>query len=426
MSLTSRASAIVSACGLVTLIACGSSGPDSGFGSSGGDGSGDLTSGAGSSGGFGGSSSGGASSSGGQECAAQEAAATLAKRPVDIIFVIDNSGSMGGEITEVQNQINQNFASIIEKSGIDYRVIMLTSHGSVSSIKVCISAPLSGTNCSPVPPQPAETAKFFHHSQNVQSHDSLCRILDSFNRADEFNKHPNGYKDLLRKEALKVFVEITDDGVSTSCNIGGQNKSFTDGNSVAGGQTAGDAFDAALLALSPEQFGTPQKRNYVFHSIIAIADFDAADKTKAHPPSATLTTAECTPGAVDPGTGYQHLSKLTGGLRYPTCGLNYTTIFQEMAKGVIEGAILSCEFDVPEPPPGEKLDLATVVTRYTPGSGGAPVDFQQVATAADCGPNKFYVEADKIKLCPATCDAVRADGSAQIKVLFGCAPKGAN
>src|SRR5215510_2565781 len=37
-------------------------------------------------------------------------------RPVDVIFVIDNSGSMAEEIAAVRSNINKDFAAIIEQS----------------------------------------------------------------------------------------------------------------------------------------------------------------------------------------------------------------------------------------------------------------------------------------------------------------------
>src|SRR5688500_15589855 len=48
----------------------------------------------------------------GDSCATVSSEATLTKRPVDVIFVIDNSGSMPEEIVAVQNNINSIFAQI--------------------------------------------------------------------------------------------------------------------------------------------------------------------------------------------------------------------------------------------------------------------------------------------------------------------------
>jgi len=134
---------------VLAAMACGSSGggDDPGFvdpnlTSSGGT-SGESSGMVGSSGGFGSSGTSGASggTSGGVECAVQEAAASLTKRPVDIIFAIDNSGSMSGEIAEVEKQVNDNFATLIAASGIDYRVIMVSSHGNSASRMRCSARP---------------------------------------------------------------------------------------------------------------------------------------------------------------------------------------------------------------------------------------------------------------------------------------------
>lgn len=429
-----RVFGVTALCALVgmTALACGSGGESSfgdgsgnGFGDGSGDGSGgDQSAFAGQVGGSGGSDGTGGSVEEGEECASAEAAATLTKKPVDIVFVIDNSGSMGGEIEEVQNQVNQNFAQIIEASGLDYRVIMISRHGTNPSESVCISAPLSGTDCSPVPAQPAQTAKFFHYNVEIGSHDAWCKLLDRYSKPDNtdgYTLHPNGWGELLRQEAFKTIVVISDDGVNCSWTPqGGSSQSFNDSNQVVNGATAAADFDTALLTLSPAQFGTAQARNYVFHSIVALAPYDQNDLTLAYPATEPVTTSKCTPGAADPGTGHQSVSTLTGGLRYPTCGLNYSTIFQAMAQSVITGAKIGCEFDLPAPPPGKTLDLETTTVKYTNGTTGVSTNFGQVANAAACQSGKFYIEANTAKLCPDTCATVQADDKADVKVLFGC------
>jgi hypothetical protein len=358
-------------------------------------------------------------------CVALESTATLKKKPVDIIIAIDNSGSMSGEIKEVQNQINQNFADIIEASGIDFQVIMVTRHGNVDSgnESVCISGPLSGTTCSPVPTQPAETTRFHHINVEISSYNALCRLIKMYNSPDNeydnYTLHPQGYGPLLRPDALKTFMVITDDRVDNGQQNGCTSPIFDDQNSIQGGQTAATQWENALLALSPTQFGTKSNRNYIFHSIVALAPFDANDLTKAHPPSAPVITAKCTPGSQNPGTGYQSLSKLTGGLRYPTCGLDYSTIFNQIAQGVIQGAKVECDFPIPDPPMGQTIDPNTIQLQYTPG-GGAPTIYSQVTTANDCTPQSFYITNNTVHLCPAVCTAVQADNAAKIDILFGC------
>jgi hypothetical protein len=110
---------------------------------------------------------------------------------------------------------------------------------------------------------------------------------------------------------------------------------------------------------------------------------------------------------------------MTGGYSYPTCGLNYTDIFTLMAKGVIAGAQVPCEYDIPDAPMGQTLDLDTVQVQYT--SNGMKVGtYNKVASAAACNDTSFYIEGKKIKLCPGLCSLVKADTKGQIDVLFGC------
>ena len=133
-----------------------------------------------------------------------------------------------------------------------------------------------------------------------------------------------------------------------------------------------------------------------------------------------MVTTVC-PTAVAAGTAYQALSMTTGGLRFPLCDTtSYDAVFQAIADGVVSGATIACEFPIPDPPPGETIDLATVVVEYTPGGGGAAQHFHQVASAAVCEPDGFYIEGPTIKLCPDTCSVVQADPEAKLGILFGC------
>ena len=89
-------------------------------------------------------------------CASVRAEATLTKKPVDIIVVIDNSGSMTEEIVGVQDNINDNFATVLDKSGLDYRVILIGDYftsvqpaegagaNPTDKLSICISTPLGG------------------------------------------------------------------------------------------------------------------------------------------------------------------------------------------------------------------------------------------------------------------------------------------
>lgn len=362
-------------------------------------------------------------------CAQNSVEATLEVKPIDIIIFIDNSGSMSHEIQEVERQINKNFAEIIDSAEppIDYRVIMLSQFGSYGSNDICVAEPLGGipdTNndghCDTIPSQPVNTDKFFHHSARISSHNGLCQVITHLTTADAYDLQPNGYGEVLRPEAFKFLLVVTDDGVRCG--------DYHDYDTVAGGWDTAHAFDEDLMTLFPEHFGSsPEERNYTFWSIVSLAPYEpTGDKPygEPHPPDETLAPViedKCTPSAVDPGTGYQALSIITGGYRYPTCGLEYTEIFQLMAEGVILGAAVSCEFLIPEPPEGETLDLDTVQVRY--GSDGEEIEvFNKVDSINDCSQDdyNFYYDESHIILCPNTCDLVQSDPNAEIDILFGC------
>jgi hypothetical protein len=354
-------------------------------------------------------------------CDLQKFEATLVKKPVDIIFVVDNSCSMTNEVTAIQNNINVNFANIIAASGVDYRVILIADYGTTGSESLCINPPLSGAPCpSPVPENGTPTNNppvFFHYDKgNVESTDSWCKMLDWYDKPDTHNLAPTGWKEWLRADAFKAFVEITDD--RAACSTPGT-WSYNDGNDPTTAAATAAQFDTDLLARDPLQFGTVDKRNYIWYSIVGVIG-NPASPDQSYPPTDPIVTSICNT-AVNAGQGHQAVSQLTGGLRFPVCeGSGFDAVFQEIAKGVIEGAKVACEFPIPDPPSGKELDLATISIEYTPGGGGTPQNLEQVASAAQCKPNAFYLEADLIKLCPDACTLIQADDSAAIQILALC------
>jgi hypothetical protein len=352
-------------------------------------------------------------------CATQSSTATLVKKPVDIIVLVDNSGSMTEEIVGVQKNINTNFATILDGSGLDYRVILIARHGKATGAgaaaqSICIEAPLSGIpagGCVNPPAKPVNNpSKFYHYSTEVASLDSWCKIMSTFTAPDEFMLAPNGWSEWLRPDAYKVFIEITDD--HASCGP------YLDKNTVAGGPAAAALFDKDLLALSPLHFADGAARNYRFYSIVAMAY--NTPPTAPYLPADPVITGKC-PTASNAGTGYQALSVLTDSLRFPLCDTtSYDVVFQAIAQGVISGTKISCDFPIPEAPGGEKIDLASVVVQYTPSGMGNATNFVQVPDEASCKPNGFYLSKDTIHLCSDTCAVVQGDDKAAINVLFAC------
>ncbi|MEZ4445712.1 MAG: hypothetical protein R3B72_41940 [Polyangiaceae bacterium] len=433
-NLTYGAFAAATAALFVLANACGGGESSTGDG---GSGAGETTTGTGGTGATG--STGGSTSTGdgggfvtvgsggngsGGNCVDIPIEATQAQRPADIIFVIDNSGSMSEEIASVEANIDVNFAQIMAASNVDYQVVMVTNHGT-GTYDVCIGPPLSGTtNCAQAPVE--IPGQFYHYDVDVQSWDSVCILLDTLfgpqggGEADAWGLHPNGWVQVLRQNAIKTFVEITDDRMS--CTWNGHTMD-DQGTSSPAGQTAAVEFDQTLLGLAPFQFGTVANRNYLWYSIVGMtANVNPLDPYDQYDPVVTTTCS----GGVSPGTGYQWLSKGTGVLRFPVCQYqSYDSVFNDIAAGVVEGTALPCTVQLPSDI--QDLNYESLVVNYTPGGGGMTEEWTQVPSEGACGltDNTFWVDqvTNELNLCPEACDRVTADtGEATLDVEAQCVP----
>jgi len=352
-----------------SLVACGGDELPSSFGADGKNKNEDDDT----SGGFG-QSDAGSGTPGESSCAAT--VAQTAKGKVDIIFVIDGSGSMGEEMTQVRTNVNT-FAAKIGGSGLDYTVTFLTRKATSPSQGgnvICVPAPLAGANCADRPPV------FFHVDQNVSSNNSLDLILSTMSR----------WSANLRPEATKVFVEVTDDE----------------------SDLAAAAFDTQLLARPG--FGTSAARNYVFHSIIS------------KPSGATAPTSQKCSSADGTSLVYQQLSTLTGGLMDEVCKTDYSGVLDNIAKGIVDK--VGCELAYPAK---EAADPTQLVVQVTP-PGGTAKGLTQVTDASKCSTvaDAWYYDnpqkPTKILLCPTTCTSANAASGSKVEALVGCkapAPK---
>src|SRR5690606_11900570 len=84
------------------------------------------------------------------------------------------------------------------------------------------------------------------------------------------------------------------------------------------------------------------------------------------------------------GHRYTELVNATGGQRAKVCETDWKPIFNQMAQAVVAGAKLSCEFNVPEPPPGKKISASSVSVLYTPGGSSESQPLAKVADEASC------------------------------------------
>jgi hypothetical protein len=367
-------------------------------------------------------------------CAGGSSAATQVTKPVDIIFIIDNSGSMNGEIKEVQTRINEDLAATLSASGLDYRVIMVSRFGDVdtsvggSNNPICVGPPLGASDCSEAADGELQhnSPYFFHYSADIESEDAWCQLLYGYNHADEIDEQRSGWTDVasngwgewLRSDSFKSFVVITDDDVD--CSDYGYD--FDDDHDATNGTSTAAAFDTALLGLSSTHFGTLSARNYVWHSIIGMTEHPDGDRVPWQATEA-IQTSECTPTneSEGSGTGYQALSILTGGLRYPICqNDNFDAIFSAIAEEVVESAAAACDFSLPDP---ETFSATGTVVAWT-DSDEDNNPLTQVDDDDSCTDDGWYFDDQdtptQVTLCPTACEDVQADAGAQLFVELKC------
>lgn len=311
-------------------------------------------------------------------CATTKAEAI--KPPVDIIMVVDQSGSMSNEIANVKANINK-LSDFLGKTGLDYRVVMIGTKGT-STYQLCVPPPLGlgSPTCDSNPPLLRVV------NRNVQSWDALKIVLETYDTAPGT---ATAWADFLRKDAFKVFIPVTDD------------------NSQGSGNPTATTFDTQLLAKPGEQFGTAAKRNYSVYPICGAPAFPAE-------------SPKCST-AVNTGATYVELAKLTKGQWFPVCSTDYGPIFEEMGKSI--ATRVACEFTVPPPPEGETLDPDKVNVSYTPGTGGSTQEIlKDDSKPCESGANgwQYNTEKTKILLCGDACKQVQDDLGAKVDVIFGC------
>lgn len=330
-------------------------------------------------------------------CADTSAEADLVSVPVDIIITIDSSGSMNGEIEAVQRNINENLSAILDAERLDYRVIMNAAFPAV-----CVEAPLGGNpDCSSPDATITDTERFFHYNQRIASTNSFDRILNGFATPDPLHPEPagEGWNRWLREDAIKVFIEISDDD---------SNMRFTE-------------FDTRLLALPGNHFGTAEDRNYVWHSIIGMVARDAPDELLPWEPTDPVHRRNCTPGSAGYADDYQELSILTGGLRFPLCNNDsFNSVFSRIAEDVVSGARLPCTFAPQRPMGGETPDFNRLIAFFEP-TGGERRKLRRVMGPDECAADgDFYVVDETLQLCPTFCDEVQMDDAAGIEIHVAC------
>lgn len=287
-------------------------------------------------------------------------------QPVDIVWVIDNSGSMDGERDIIQDNL-ESFARTIGDAGIDWHVVLITSAGFVT-----------------VPPSlMADTERFLYVGDDVQSNEPLQAAISNF----------SSYSDFLRNDAYLHLIFTTDDESALEAA----------------------AFRTMMRGLTRQSF-----RAHVM----------ASPPGSTHCMGFCLDGCTGPNGdAADNGDIYWELASITGGSSYSICTADWSALFRDLTRAIAVVRPLPCSYDIPEPPDGMSFDPFLVNVDLTRGDGtrtrlpyvGNPDG--AVFCPAD-GLGWYYddpSDPDSIELCGGICDAIEGDDDARMDIAFGCA-----
>jgi hypothetical protein len=286
---------------------------------------------------------------------------------VDVIFIIDTSGSMLHATMQVQANIAK-FVQDFEGSGADTHVIMITGND-----------PAAGT------PLAMETDKYRFISSMV---DSGALFTVATQRFPE-------YQDFLRPGSAVQFVMITDDQDRVAPPAFEQQM-----KELLGGR----AFTQHAVA-SPDVDGLPCISKAQLWNPLCVAPIPAI----------------C--GATAIGKAYYTLADDTGGEKLSICEDDWSEVFLKLKEAVIAAVPLPCSYPLAAAST-DKFDTDKVAIVYTP-AGGDDQEFPLATDMGQCGDKVGWYYDDPAKpttvvLCPKACESVAAGGS--VDIAFGCKP----
>ena len=303
---------------------------------------------------------------------------------VDIIWVVDASGSMLDEQQRIGRNIAQ-FADDITSADIDVRIVMLTTSAAIPVI-----CPVTDPDPAAATPLAGDPRYTFFNS-DVDSDNSLSIAVARFPM----------YSDVLRPDAATHFIVVSDAE-----------------SMYPGGGPAGRAmqFESDMRGLLGHDF--------LLHTISSEGPIACRDPNCMP----DLNTGICAfvmlgCGAAMPGLTYWELANLTGGLTASICQQDWSSIFEPLTEAVVASAPLPCNYPIPDPPRGQIFVRDKVNVEYV-APGSASEVFPAVRDSGACSDSVAWYFDDpsehpsEVLLCPAACSAVAAGGT--LNVSFGC------
>jgi hypothetical protein len=302
-------------------------------------------------------------------CAAvEQAAEALPSTAADIIWIVDNSGSMSVEARFVQDNLNV-FSQLISSGGVDARVVLISQGASgvtgASGTGMCIRPPLGSGSC----PDDTSYPRLFHVPEIVNSNDELDKLIATYPK----------WRGVLRSGVAKTFVVVTDDNASSQATT----------------------FTTWVNAQAPFQ-NVVWRFSGIFCPVAGGKDCAAQ------------------------GTVYNQLVQTTGGVSGDLSKQDFTPVFRQLASSVVKDAVpVDCQWTIPTPTGSGTLDPDAVNVRFTQ-SDGTNETLEGVVDDKECDDvhgGWYYDDPEhptRVVACESSCRVMQSDHRARVEVLFGC------
>ena len=309
-------------------------------------------------------------------CGAVTQMAQNMRQPVDLIFGVDTTGSMLEEIGFTEDNMNA-FSQQITEAGIDVRVILISTPKDGAPPfphvdGVCIEPPLGSGQC----PTDGKSPNYLHISQPLADWDILQNYIDLYPM----------YREHLREDSFKTFVSISDGDIA--------------GNPILQVPiSSADTFMAAVNELEPT---TQMWSNWRYSAIYSFSPCGIGN---------------------DVGVVHADLVERTRGVSGDICLQNFKPVFDDLAGQVVNVVTLTCDWQIPPTPSGERFDPAKTNVQLT--LEGNPEQLGKAPTASDCGTRDGWrYDTDsaprRVIARPSTCTRIQAARDARVDLLFGC------
>jgi hypothetical protein len=302
----------------------------------------------------------------GEGCSTVHVKSELKRIPVDVIWAIDSSGSMGGEQRRVKDNLGR-FAQAFSTAEVDAHVVI------VNKCDIAQETALRGS------------ASYLWVDETISSRNALDKLLKSFDR----------WQGQLRATAATHVIVVSDDNAALSA----------------------DEFRTQLTAKLQHPF--------VLH---AIASEDVGRGEPCQAMNCSEAEGACggwvslTPcKAAQPGLVYFELAQQTGGEQISICQDDWGDVFTRLERALVAASALPCRFRLPTPPAGRSLEPNLVRLDYTPpGESTGPLRRASQATACGSERGWYFDQAaapSEILLCPAACEAAKLGGELSIALV---------